>query len=108
MGAAPHNSNDNILYMYYYSNYSTREKTMDTISYTAARAHLAQTMQQICEDHTPMIITRSGSEPVVMMSLSDFKEIQETHYLMKNPANASRLAKAIDEIEAMIARDKKK
>ena len=79
---------------------------MTTISYTSARSHLAKTMQKVCDDHAPVIITRSKAEPVVMISLSDFEAIQETNYLMKSPANASRLIEAIDEIEAMIANDK--
>jgi antitoxin YefM len=79
---------------------------MTIISYTSARSHLAETMQKVCDDHAPVIITRSKAEPVVMISLSDFEAIQETNYLMKSPANASRLIEAVDEIEAMI--DKKK
>ncbi|MCE3238462.1 MAG: yefM [Gammaproteobacteria bacterium] len=81
---------------------------MTTITYTSARAHLAKTMQRVCEDHVPIIITRSTAEPVVMLSLSDFEALQETHYLLKSPANAARLAEGIDEIEKMIADDKAK
>lgn len=65
-------------------------------------------MQKVCEDHMPIIITRSNAEPVVMMSLSDFEAMQETNYLMSNPTNASRLADAMDEIEKMIEADKGK
>ena len=79
---------------------------MSTLSYTAARAHLSKTMQQVCDDHAPVIITRSNAEPVVMMSLSDFDAMQETNYLMRSPANASRLIDAMDEIEQMIAAGK--
>ena len=32
---------------------------MEAISYTAARSQLAQTMQPVCDDHAPLIITRS-------------------------------------------------
>jgi antitoxin YefM len=81
---------------------------MATISYTAARSNLAKTMQKVCENHTPIVITRSNAEPVVMISLSDYEAMQETNYLMSNPANASRLIDAIDEIEKMIAADKGK
>ena len=35
---------------------------MDAISYTAARANLAKTMEQVCEDHSPVIITRSKAQ----------------------------------------------
>ena len=75
---------------------------MNTLSYTAARSHLAKTMQKVCEDHAPVIITRAKAEPVVMMSLSDYEAIQETNYLISHPQNASRLIDAIDEIEKLI------
>ncbi len=81
---------------------------MATITYTTARAQLAKTMQRVCEDHVPITITRSNSEPVVMISLSDFEALQETNYLLKSPANAARLAEAINEIETLIANDKAK
>lgn len=61
-------------------------------------------MQQVCQDHAPVIITRSNSEPVVMMSLSDYEEMQETNYLMQSPVNARRLLNAIDEVENSIAK----
>ena len=44
---------------------------MDAISYTAARANLANTMANVCNDHAPVIITRKSEAPVVMMSLED-------------------------------------
>jgi antitoxin YefM len=81
---------------------------MLTISYTSARSSLAKTMEHVCEDHAPVVITRAKSEPVVMISLSDFESMQETYYLMKSAANAARLNESIDEIEAMIAKRKKK
>jgi antitoxin YefM len=81
---------------------------MNTITYTSARSHLAKTMQKVCEDHTPVIITRAQSEPVVMISLTDYESLQETNYLMKSPANALRLVEAMDEIEEMIGVQKTK
>jgi antitoxin YefM len=81
---------------------------MHTISYTSMRAHLAEAMQQVCDDHAPVIITRSKAEPVVMISLSDYEEMQETNYLMKSPANMARLQKSIDEIEKLIVQDNAK
>lgn len=81
---------------------------MNTITYTSARAKLAKTMEKVCEDHTPYIITRSNAEPVVMISLSDFEAMQETYYLMKSPANAVRLTESMAEIEKMIKKDKAK
>jgi antitoxin YefM len=72
---------------------------MDAISYTAARANLANTMQKVCNDHAPVIITRKNQPPVVMMSLEDYAAMQETTYLLRAPANATRLLSAIAELE---------
>ena len=58
---------------------------MDAISYTAARTNLAKTMEQVCEDHSPVIITRSKSPSVVMISLEDYEALQETAYLLRAP-----------------------
>ncbi|MED5492123.1 type II toxin-antitoxin system prevent-host-death family antitoxin [Halopseudomonas pachastrellae] len=72
---------------------------MDAISYTAARTNLAKTMDQVCEDHAPIIITRSKSQSVVMMSLEDYEALQETAYLLRSPRNARRLLDSIAELE---------
>jgi antitoxin YefM len=34
---------------------------MNAITYSAARANLATTMDRVCEDHEPLIITRGGN-----------------------------------------------
>jgi antitoxin YefM len=72
---------------------------MDAISYTAARANLAGTMDRVCEDHEPVIITRNGQQSVVMISLEDFKALEETAYLLRSPKNARRLMESIAELE---------
>ena len=53
------------------------EIIMDAISYTAARANLAKTMEQVCNDHAPVIITRKREAPVVMISLEDYQALHE-------------------------------
>ena len=73
---------------------------MDAISYTAARANLAQTMKRVCADHEPLIITRNGEPSVVMLSLDDFKALEETAYLLRSPNNARRLMDATDSLNA--------
>ena len=73
---------------------------MDAISYTTARANLAQTMKRVCADHEPLIITRNGEPSVVMVSLDDFKALEGTAYLLRSPNNARRLMDAIDSLNA--------
>lgn len=72
---------------------------MDAISYTAARAKLATTMEQVCNDHAPVIITRKTQPSVVMMSLEDYQAMEETTYLLRSPENARKLLSSIAELE---------
>jgi antitoxin YefM len=73
---------------------------VNAISYTAARANLASTMDRVCNDHEPLIITRSGEHSVVMLSLEDFQALEETAYLLRSPENARRLLSATAQLAA--------
>lgn len=72
---------------------------MDAITYSAARAKLADTMNRVCENHEPVIITRNGQQAVVMMALEDFKALEETSYLLRSPRNAQRLIESVVALE---------
>ena len=72
---------------------------METITYTKARGNLANTMKRVCDDHSPIIITRKTAPPVVMMSLEDFEALEETAYLLRSPKNARRLLESVAELE---------
>ena len=72
---------------------------MDTISYSDARSQLAKTMEKVCDDHSPVIITRKNSRSVVLMSLEDFSSMEETTYLLRSPKNARKLLESIAELE---------
>lgn len=79
----------------------TREENiMDAISYTHVRNNFASAMEQVCNDHSPIIITRKNAESVIMMSLDDYNAIMETGYLLRSPKNAAMLAKSIQELES--------
>lgn len=72
---------------------------MTTITYTAARENLASTMDRVCQDRDPVIITRNRDQAVVMLSLDDYESLQETAYLLRSPANAKRLLESIEAAE---------
>ncbi len=73
---------------------------MDAITYSAARGNLASVMDRVCSDHEALIITRSGKQAVVVLSLEDFKAMEETAHLLRSPANARRLLTAVVELNA--------
>jgi antitoxin YefM len=73
---------------------------MDTLTYTTARANLAETMTRVCEQREPLIITRNGEQAVVMMSLDEFNALEETAHLLRSPKNARRLLSATQAFDA--------
>ncbi|WP_373498404.1 type II toxin-antitoxin system Phd/YefM family antitoxin [Desulfococcus sp.] len=72
---------------------------MKAITYTAARQNLAKTMEQVCRDHSPVIITRKTGDSVVLLSLEDYTALEETAYLLRSPKNTRRLIESITQLE---------
>ena len=72
---------------------------MKAISYTAVRSSLAKTMEIICDDHEPVVITRKNERSVVMLSLEDYEALEETAYLLRSPKNMRRLVESISQLE---------
>jgi antitoxin YefM len=72
---------------------------MKAISYTAARQNLAKTMENVCRDHDPIIVTRKSTDSVVIMSLEDYESLAETAYLLRSPKNTRRLIESIVQLE---------
>jgi antitoxin YefM len=73
---------------------------MKVMTYTAAREGLASAMDRVCRDRAPVIITRNRDQSVVMMSLDDYQELEETAHLLRSPTNAQRLLAAIQALES--------
>ena len=73
---------------------------MDVLTYSDTRARLKEVMDRVVEDRTPVVVTRKRGEAVVMVSLADWSAMEETLHLVFSPANAARLAAAIDQLEA--------
>jgi len=72
---------------------------MRALSYTALRNTLAKTMEKVCIDHEPIIITRKSEAAVVMLSLEDYESLEETTYLLRSPRNLKRLVESISQLD---------
>lgn len=72
---------------------------MRTMSYTESRARYAEVLDAVVNDREEIVITRSGHEPAVIVSLEDYESLKETAYLLRSPANARRLLESIEELE---------
>jgi antitoxin YefM len=64
-------------------------------------------MDQVCDDHAPVVITRQKARPVVMLSLDDYNSLEETAYLLRSPTNARRLLESIRDVQSGKARARK-
>ncbi len=73
---------------------------MESINYSLPETDLLKTMDQVCEDHKPIIITREAKPSVVLISLEDYQSLEETLYLLSSPKNAKRLLESISQLEA--------
>lgn len=65
------------------------------VSFTDLRKRLAHYMDRANADRDAILITRQGSEPVVMLAQSEYEGMLETLHLMSSPANAERLNRSI-------------
>ncbi len=73
---------------------------MKTLTSTELRANLSAVMDRVNDDHEPVIVTRAGGRPVVMVSLEDWSSMDETTYLTASPANKAALDRAIADWKA--------
>ncbi|MEN9868353.1 MAG: hypothetical protein RL748_3943 [Pseudomonadota bacterium] len=71
---------------------------MNILTFSEARAGLKTVMDQVCQDHSPAVITRVNGEHVVMLSLADYNSMEETMYLLSSAKNANRLMESITQL----------
>ena len=54
----------------------------------------------VIKDNEPLIVSRQGSDDVVVISLDDYNALIETEYLMKSPAMMQAIHKGEDDINS--------
>ena len=74
--------------------------SMSSITYTEARENLATVWDQTVATREPVVISRRGSESVVMMPVDEWEGLVESAHLLRSPANAKRLLAALLRLES--------
>jgi len=72
---------------------------MQTINFSHTRQNLASTFDSVVDNCMPVVVTRQNKESVVIISMKDYRAMEETAYLMQSEANAKRLNRAIAQLE---------
>jgi antitoxin YefM len=70
------------------------------MTYSESRAKYAETLNAVVDNREEVVITRTGREPVVIVSLHEYESLKETAYMWRSPENAGRLLASIDRLEA--------
>lgn len=71
---------------------------MQAISYSEARKNLKKYLDEVYNNHDPLIITRKNNENVVVISLDDYNSLTETNYLLSSEKNAKRLLTSLEKV----------
>lgn len=72
---------------------------METVSAQEIGGNITNILTKVITSQNPLIITADGSQPVAMIHLTEIQSIQDTLYLLSNPANASHLQKSISDLD---------
>lgn len=66
------------------------------VTYTEARAKLAQLWDDAADHREPIIIRRRGKEDMALLPAAELAGLMETAHLLRSPRNAERLLTALN------------
>ena len=61
---------------------------------------MAEVWDQTVSTREPVIVSRRGSESIVMLPLEEWEGLQETAHLLRSPSNARRLLAALNRLDS--------
>ena len=77
------------------------DQLMIEVSYSEARARLAELLQRVSEDREVVRIRRQGARPsAVLMDADEYASLAETAHLLSSPANVSHLMQSLLELQS--------
>ena len=72
---------------------------MELTTYTNFRQNLKSYLDKVLSNRMPLLVTRTHSQDVVVLSKTDYDHIHNTFYLLKNPKNAERIFESLSELK---------
>ncbi len=72
---------------------------MRAVTVAQAKKTLHALIQEVCENVEPTIIVNSASQnQAVLISLEDYRSLEETAYLLRTPANRAHLEESLQQV----------
>jgi len=69
-------------------------------TYTNLRQNLSSVLDQVCDDQEIVIVRRRNHQDVALIPAGELESIMETAHLLRSPANAKRLLRALRRADA--------
>jgi antitoxin YefM len=83
------------LYIY---TYTKKESILAHIRLTEFRQNIATHFDNVIASRAPLLVTRQGSEALVLMAEGEYESMQETLHLLSTPANSERLRESMAQL----------
>ena len=78
----------------------TYNTNMNTASTSTFRKQIKHFVDKVDQDQEPLLITRADNVSVVVLPLATYNSYAETDYLLRSPANATRLRRSLTDARA--------
>jgi len=65
-------------------------------SYTSLRANLAAVLDRVADDQEVVVVRRRRGDDVALVPARELASLMETAHLLRSPANAKRLLRALN------------
>ena len=69
------------------------------ITYSRLRAELRSVLDEVCDNRDVVYVARQNGDDVVILSREEYESLETTAQLLRSPANAHRLATAMQRDE---------
>jgi antitoxin YefM len=71
---------------------------MAHVRLTEFRQNIATHYDEVLASRAPLLVTRQGSEGMVVLAEREYESMQETLHLLSTPANASCLRESLEQL----------
>ncbi|MFZ0930708.1 MAG: type II toxin-antitoxin system prevent-host-death family antitoxin [Syntrophobacteraceae bacterium] len=72
---------------------------MRAVTFSNAKKNLRTLIRSVCENSEPaVIVDKESSEQAVLVSVEDYRSMEETAYLLRSPANRAHLEEALQQV----------